>query len=153
MSELVPEPYDVLASDPEREAVAAVLREHAVDGRLDAEELEARLGVAYGARRRADLLPLLADLPAAPAPRARPSSEPPPFAPVIPIAILLVAIWAFTGADYFWPMWPIGAMLLMSIMSGAQGCARRGHDAAHSSAQRDSGSRAASRPRPWTESA
>ena len=62
---LVPAPHDVLASDPERERVAEALREHATAGRLDPDELDERLGAAYAARRRADLLPLLADLPAA----------------------------------------------------------------------------------------
>jgi hypothetical protein len=32
--------------------------------------------------------------------------------PLVPIAVLLVAIWALTGAGYFWPVWPIGAMLI-----------------------------------------
>jgi Domain of unknown function (DUF1707) len=121
---MVPEPYDLRASDDEREAVAAALRMHASDGRLDAEELESRLDIALGATLRADLLPLLSDLPAAPERRPRPDSEPPWFAPVIPLAILLIAIWALTGAGYFWPMWPIGAVLLMSLMNAGHGCAR-----------------------------
>jgi hypothetical protein len=116
MTELVPEPYDIRASDHEREAVAQALRQHAVEGRLDATELEARLDALYGATLRADLVPLLADLPAAPAPRQRADSEAPAwFAPVIPLALLLVAIWALTGAGYFWPMWPIGAVLVASL--------------------------------------
>jgi len=61
---LVPAPHDVLASDPERERVADALRGHAASGRLDPDELDERLGLAYAARLRADLLPLLADLPA-----------------------------------------------------------------------------------------
>ena len=112
---LVPEPHDLRASDDEREAVALALRQHGADGRLDAEELESRLDVAYHATLRAELLPLLADLPAAPAQRPKPDAEAPWFAPVIPIAILLVAIWALTGGGYFWPMWPIGAVLLASL--------------------------------------
>jgi hypothetical protein len=120
----IPEPYDVRTSDPEREAVAEALREHAAVGRLDADELDERLGRAYGARLRSDLLPLLADLPQAVAPRPPEKSEPPRWAPVIPIAILLIAIWALTGAGYFWPMWPIGAMLLVSIKHGSHGCAQ-----------------------------
>ena len=127
MSELVPPPHDVLASDPEREVVAEALRAAATEGRLDAVELEERLGLAYGARTRADLLPLLADLPVAAPPRSRPrpDGEPPWFAPVIPLAILLVAIWALTGAGYFWPMWPIGAVLLASLKHGACGVQSR----------------------------
>jgi hypothetical protein len=127
-AEPVPAPYDVLASDPEREAVAETLRAHAVAGRLDAEELEQRLGLAYAARQRADLLPLLADLPTATRDRKpQPASEPPPwFAPVIPLAILLVSIWALTGAGYFWPMWPIGAVLLVSLKHRGRSCVR--HD-------------------------
>jgi Domain of unknown function (DUF1707) len=124
---MVPEPYDLRASDEEREAVAAALRRHAADGRLDAEELESRLDTALGATLRADLLPLLSDLPKAPEKRPRPDSEPPWFAPVIPLAILLIAIWALTGAGYFWPIWPIGAVLLISLKHaghGGHGCAR-----------------------------
>ena len=120
----VPEPHDLRTSDSEREAVAEALRMHAYDGRLDAVELEARLETAYGATRRSELVPLLADLPAAaPAPKpAKDDDEVPWFAPVIPLAVLLIAIWALTGAGYFWPMWPIGGVLLASLMS--HGCAR-----------------------------
>jgi Domain of unknown function (DUF1707) len=127
MTELVPEPYDIRASDHEREAVAQTLKQSAVEGRLDAVELETRLDLAYGATLRADLLPLLTDLPKPPAKRPQPeSSEPPWFAPVIPLAILLIAIWALTGAGYFWPMWPIGGVLLASLAGSGHGsCARQ----------------------------
>ena len=115
---LVPTPHDVLASDAERERVVEALRTNAAAGRLDADELEERLGRAYAARVRADLVPLTADLPAPQ--RAHRTRQPrrrsiPMIAPVIPIAVLLVAIWALTGADYFWPVWPIGGMLLTSF--------------------------------------
>jgi uncharacterized protein DUF1707 len=96
------------ASDAEREHVAETLRTHAATGRLDPDELEERLGRALTARTRADLTPLVADLPA---PTPRPKREIPRIPPVIPLAILLVAIWALTGAGYFWPIWPIGALL------------------------------------------
>jgi hypothetical protein len=26
---------------------------------------------------------------------------------MLAIAVLLVAIWAVTGAEYFWPVWPL----------------------------------------------
>jgi fatty acid desaturase len=106
---LVPQPHDLLASDTERERVAEALRAHAAAGRLEAEELEQRLERAFSARTRADLVPLVADLPA---PSPRPRRELPNVPPVIPIAVLLIAIWALAGAGYFWPMWPIGAMLI-----------------------------------------
>ena len=97
------------ASDAEREQVAETLRKHAGTGRLDHDELEERLGRAFAARTRAELSPLVADLPA---PTPRPRRQIPRIPPVVPLAILLVAIWALTGADYFWPIWPIGAMLI-----------------------------------------
>jgi hypothetical protein len=97
------------ASDAEREHVADTLRTHAAAGRLDPDELEQRLERAFAARTRADLTPLVADLPAAPPPRRR---ELPHISPLLPLAILLIAIWALTGAGYFWPIWPIGAMLI-----------------------------------------
>jgi Domain of unknown function (DUF1707) len=109
---LVPQPHDLLASDAERERVAEALRTHAAAGRLDAQELEERLGLALAARTRADLVPLVADLPAPEVRAPRPRRTVPPVARVIPLAILLVAIWALTGAGYFWPVWPIGAMLI-----------------------------------------
>ena len=55
----------VRVSDAERHEVAELLREAAGEGRLDLEELDERLAAAYAARTRADLVPLVADLPAA----------------------------------------------------------------------------------------
>jgi hypothetical protein len=52
------------ASDSEREATVAHLREAAAEGRLDVEELADRIDAAYGATTRAELEPLTADLPA-----------------------------------------------------------------------------------------
>jgi fatty acid desaturase len=99
--------------DVDRERVAERLRTAAGEGRLTPEELEERLEAALSARTQADLAPLTADLPAEQRPRARrPRGDLRVFAW---IAILLVAIWAFTGAGYFWPVWPIlgwGAFVL-----------------------------------------
>jgi Domain of unknown function (DUF1707) len=116
VSPLVPEPHDLRASDGEREAVVETLRTHATAGRLDTEELEQRIERTYVARLRADLLPLVADLPPAERPVAgAPERVPrslPRISPTILVAVLLIAIWALTGAGYFWPVWPIGAMAL-----------------------------------------
>ena len=52
------------ASDTEREATVAHLREAAGEGRLDVQELVERIDAAYAATTRAELEPLTADLPA-----------------------------------------------------------------------------------------
>ena len=135
---IVPEPYDIRTSDAEREAVAEALRVHAGAGRLQTDELEERLERAYAAQTRADLVPLLADLPQAqpqtppPAPRAA-RRRPLPFhvRKMIAIGVLLVAIWALSGAGYFWPIWPIAGMAF-PLLAGRRawrgyagtGCAR-----------------------------
>jgi hypothetical protein len=113
------------ASDADRERTAEALRRHTADGRLTTDELEERLGAAYGARSTDDLARLTADLPAlAEAPPTAPSPSPP--APAVvearetlraelvqrgggaaAVSLLCVVIWALTGADYFWPMWVI----------------------------------------------
>jgi hypothetical protein len=107
----IPEPHDLRASDAERERTVELLRLHAAAGRLATEELEERLDRALAAERRADLAALLSDLP--PQERARPVVATPrprhgkdPRS-LLPIAVLLVAIWALTGAGYFWPVWPL----------------------------------------------
>ena len=51
------------ASDADREAVAEQLRNAAADGRLLAEELEHRVGVALSARTYGELDTVVADLP------------------------------------------------------------------------------------------
>jgi hypothetical protein len=120
---LVPAPHDVLASDPERERVAEALRGHATAGRLDADELDERLGLAYAARLRADLLPLLADLPTPAAPRPRARRRPVPnLIPLLALAATLVTIWALTGAGYFWPVWPIAAVALSTVKHRRGAC-------------------------------
>ena len=106
---------DLRASDLERERTAVALREHASTGRLDVDELEERLGLAYAARTRGELAALRADLPALDAGRRAPAARPAAdaggraarVAGWLALAVLLVAIWALTGGGYFWPVWPI----------------------------------------------
>jgi class 3 adenylate cyclase len=100
---------DVRASDAERESVVADLRAHAADGRLDVEELERRVGSAYVATTRRDLVALTSDLP-----RARRRSREVArsefrehLGSYLRVMALLVAIWALTGMGYFWPIWPM----------------------------------------------
>jgi Domain of unknown function (DUF1707) len=98
------------ASDAERESIVAQLRDHGAAGRLEVDELEQRVGAAYAARTHGELDELLADLPArrpgraVAAPRVRhwPRHE---WAGFLQVNALLIALWAVTGAGYFWPAW------------------------------------------------
>ena len=60
------------ASDADRDAVAERLRQAAVEGRIDADELEQRLHTALRAKTYGDLDRLLRDLPAKPVKWERP---------------------------------------------------------------------------------
>src|SRR4051794_3876493 len=104
---------DLRASDAEREAVVARLREHGAAGRLDVDELEERVGAAYAARTHEQLASLLEALPAIPGPVPRRHAQPhPPVASgerrlsdelrvFAGVNLVLVAIWLFSGAGYF----------------------------------------------------
>lgn len=103
----------VRASDEERETTVTLLREHGATGRLDVDELEQRIGAAYQARTRGELATLLDDLPRTPAVRApRPARTPVRhrdhgWGIFMRVTVLLVVIWALSGAGYFWPIWVI----------------------------------------------
>jgi hypothetical protein len=55
-------------SDADRDQISDVLGEHVAEGRLTMDELDRRVGVLYAAQTRAEVVPLLADLPALAAP-------------------------------------------------------------------------------------
>jgi hypothetical protein len=125
------------AADADREQFVEALRRHHVEGRLTAEELAERTERAYAARTFGDLDALAADLPpvrpSAPAPEAPPAAELPyRLRPPSPqqaaakaallrsvlwygmLSVVLLVVWAMSGRDYFWPVWPIlGFMLLL----------------------------------------
>lgn len=98
------------ASDAEREAAADQLRVNAAEGRLDLEELDARLTAVLTARTRADVDAALADLP------VRPSIDPPTspgcearaseIHSYVAVMLLLLAAWLLAGAGHFWPLYP-----------------------------------------------
>jgi Domain of unknown function (DUF1707)/2TM domain len=92
-------------ADVDRDRTAERLRKAAGEGRLSPEELEERLEAAFSARTQAELAPVVADLPAERTARARRGRR--DLRPFVATSILLVAIWALTGAGYFWPIWPI----------------------------------------------
>lgn len=101
------------AADADRERAADALRTATAEGRLSAEELEGRVEAALSARTYGELDRLTADLPAPR--RAEPRRGPRRRGPSLlgertafaGTALLLLVIWAVTGAGYFWPIWPI----------------------------------------------
>ncbi len=105
-------------SDRERARVVDLLSEHAAEGRLSLEELDARTDGALAARTRGELAVLTRDLPGsgggddpgAPPIRAarRPLVEPSrQLAAFVAVNLVLVTVWAFSGGGYFWPVWPM----------------------------------------------
>jgi hypothetical protein len=90
------------AADADRQATADRLRVAADEGRLDLDEYDQRLRLAYAATRYADLYRLTADLPA-PAPPTRPGL---PLA--APAPVKAVAGW-IAGL-------PIGCLVLLVVL-------------------------------------
>jgi uncharacterized protein DUF1707 len=121
---------EIRASDQERERTVEALRRHAAAGRIDSAELEERLGLALAAKTKGDLAQIVEDLP--PERAERPLPRPVPIrhhrgacgsygkSPrgMLAISVLLVAIWALTGAGYFWPMWPLAYFAVASLARG-----------------------------------
>ena len=127
---------ELLASDADRERVAERLRAAAGDGRLTPAELEERLEVAFSARTDAELEPLVADLPVPPRPpRPRDRTHERTY---VAVMLLLVAIWALTGAGYFWPIWPMlgwGIGVLADAGRLGRPCRRRSSNPGSSTAR------------------
>ncbi len=107
-------------SDAERESAVSLLREHGAVGRLEVDELEQRLGAAYSATTRGELVELLDDLPG-----TLPAARPPvtrrhhgihEWSGFLQINVLLIGIWALTGAGYFWPAWVMAWWGLALVM-------------------------------------
>ena len=82
------------ASEADRDTVAERLYDATVEGRLQAEELDQRLGVALSARTYGELEPLVADLPAARAGRLREASVPLRVCAALVLTVLLAALGA-----------------------------------------------------------
>ena len=141
---------ELRASDADRERVAERLRTAAGEGRLTPVELEERLEGAFSARTGAELEPLVADLPEAVA--APPRREPRRIwdsehvRAYVSVSVMLVAIWALTGAGYFWPIWPIlgwGIGVVADAGRLGRPCRRRSSNRASSTARWPSSAAAA----------
>jgi hypothetical protein len=99
-----PTPY-LRASDADREATVERLREAAIEGRLDGDELEERLAAAYAARWISDLARLTADVtPPPPPPVPAPTGWPPVVRHTNGLAV------ASLIASLVW-MWALGSLV------------------------------------------
>jgi hypothetical protein len=113
---------DMRAADDDRERALAELRRHGGEGRLSAEELEDRVEAALNARTHGELRDLFRDLPSKPRFAAREQrrsgGNAEHFRVYLAVSALLVTIWALTGADYFWPIWPIAGWGVVFLIPG-----------------------------------
>jgi hypothetical protein len=119
------DPSRLRVADSDREQLVQELHEHAVAGRLTAEELEERIGGAYRATTRADLDALREDLPVsstsvALALRKRKSQLRRRLVQEtgggLGVSALCVGVWlASDPSASFWPGWIIGLALLPVI--------------------------------------
>ncbi|GAA3723518.1 DUF1707 SHOCT-like domain-containing protein [Salinactinospora qingdaonensis] len=139
-------------SDADRDAVAERLGTALSEGRLDLAEYNERLETAMAAKTFADLAPLTKDLPVSlsETTTSHDSSEPLDLAAVgeanTPqrrwhdhidqwrglggLAVILVGIWVVTSVVAgqmlaFWPVWPLGFMLIFTIASQVSGNRKR----------------------------
>ena len=121
------------ASDTDRNSVIELLRHHTSEGRLTIEEFDQRVGEVYGAKTIGQLQQATRDLPVVPfsaGPPGTASARPPEhrrrgmdpaLAGFICTSLLLIFIWAMTGAGYFWPAWaivPLGLGAFKRTVSG-----------------------------------
>jgi Flp pilus assembly protein TadB len=121
----MPRSSSIRASDADRDAVAERLRQAAVEGRLDAEELEQRLHTALRARTYGDLEGLLRDLPAKPVKweRQRRTAVAPAagFAMAMVLRtfvalVILGAVLVVAAMTFAW--WMIGLVVFLVLRSG-----------------------------------
>jgi hypothetical protein len=101
---------EIRIADADRERTVERLRRAAGEGRLEPEELEERVETALSSRTDAELERLTADLPSERPARRRRRRMAGLRDHRLALAVAapgMISIWALTGADYFWPMWPI----------------------------------------------
>ena len=119
-----PESAALRASDAERERTADALRRHHLDGRIDTDELQDRLGRCYAARTAGELAALTADLPGDEPPRGRPGATGgrrarAPYAPLVALVAVLVLfalMLAHTGRPGPFPI--LAILLVVRVVRG-----------------------------------
>lgn len=128
------------ASDAEREEIIDALRRHTADGRLTMAEFEDRVEQVYAAVTRADLRPVLRDLPALDVdPRPRPDTRRPTVVPRLPSArtLVTVAVAAVAVVLFMQGVW----WIIFPLMAVFGGCGR-GSGCATGRARHDTGAAA-----------
>jgi hypothetical protein len=136
----------VRASDAERDRVIEVLHRHAADGRLTMTEFEERVGEAYAAVTRADLEPVLRDLP----PLASPASA--PTAPrrrprrrladavdgrMITVGVVLATLLVLAVTESWWMWWIVFPLMGIVGKHRAGGGSCSGRSRARDDVRRD----------------
>ncbi len=125
------EPSGLRASDDDRERAASEIREHYAQGRLDRDELAARLELAYAARTVDELDALRTDLPALSTSTRDARGEPAirrselgrhlvqrTGAALTPF-VVCTAVWLFSGASgSFWPAWALLIAVIPLVRNG-----------------------------------
>ena len=113
--------------DDERERVVTLLHQHASLGRLEAEELDARVEQALQARTRSDLEVLLRDLPDERLPAQRPARPRKAVARFrhhasvwAVMSVFFIVLWALGDSGDFWPVWPILGWGLAVALQGVK---------------------------------
>jgi hypothetical protein len=134
MASYGPHDRSLRAADSDREAIADILREQHVAGRLDSDELQERVDRCFSAKTYADLDAIVADLPGEEpqVTRARRAWLWPRFAFV---PLLLIALVALSHGHVFWLAIPLLFVFVARSMlwrgsgrrfgSGPVGCGSR----------------------------
>jgi hypothetical protein len=122
-----PRDRSLRVGDLEREAVAEMLRERHVEGRLDAEEFQERLQRCLAAKTYRDLDVLIADFPTPEAERGRVVRAPAwplwrvaPF-PLVLIPVALIAAVALSGGRLVWLAFPLVFFVLRPLAWRSRG--------------------------------
>ncbi|MBA3338732.1 MAG: DUF1707 domain-containing protein [Geodermatophilaceae bacterium] len=115
---------EIRASDSEREHVARIMQAAAAQGLLSLDEADERMAAVYAARTRAELAPLTLDLPDGGrrllenTPEARNAARAGLIRHAVTVAVvafLLIGVFFATGAQFFWPAWPLAFMAFSLI--------------------------------------
>lgn len=115
---------EIRASDSEREYVARIMQAAAAQGLLSLDEADERMAAIYAARTRAELAPFTVDLPEGGrrlmenTPEARTAARTGLVRHAITVAVvafLLIGVFFATGAQFFWPAWPLAFMAFSLI--------------------------------------